>query len=71
LLDEPLRKYVVDLLRGATFKRALAYEKGEKYDLAAASFLDFQKQFPADGNADRSLYNAMLNYYKVGRIENA
>ncbi len=71
LLDKDLKKYVVDLLRGAMFKRALAYEKAQKYERAAASFLDYQKEFPQDSNADRAMYNAMLNYYKVQKIEAA
>ncbi len=71
LLDTELKKYVVDLLRGAMFKRALAYEKAQKYERAAASFLEYQKEFPQDSNADRAMYNAMLNYYKVQKIEAA
>jgi TolA-binding protein len=71
ILDESLKKYVIDLLQSATFKQALAYEKEEKFEAAATSFMAFQKQFPTNGNADRAVYNAMLNYYKVGKIEQA
>ena len=71
LLDEPLRKYVVDMLQSSSFKQALAFEKDGKFEQAAGSFMNFQKQFPSDGNADRAVYNAMLNYYKVGQIEQA
>lgn len=71
LLDSDLKKYTVDLLRSAMFKTALAHEKSEKYERAALAFLDYQKEFPQDSSADRALYNAMLNYYKIGRISEA
>lgn len=71
LLDAELKKWVLDLLRGAMFKRALSYERAKKYDRAAHSFLEFTKEFPQDENADRSVYNAMLNFFRVGRIESA
>lgn len=71
LLDTNLREYVVELLRGAMFKRALAFEKDQKFDRAARSFLDYQKTFPADSSADRALYNASLNFYKAGAIDQA
>lgn len=71
LLDAELKKYVTDLLQGSMFKRALAFEKAKKHDRAANAFLEFQKEFPNDANADRALYNAMLNYFKIGRVENA
>lgn len=71
VLDKDLKKFVVDVLRGAMFKRALVHEKAGRFDRAALAFVDYQKEFPGDENADRALYNAMLNYFKVGRIENA
>jgi len=71
VLDNDLRKFVVDVLRGAMFKRALVQEKAGRFAIAAASFVEYQKEFPTDSNADRALFNAMLNYFKVGRIENA
>ena len=71
LMDEGLRKYVTDLLRSGLFRRAMAAEKAGKFDLAAAGFLEFQKQFPADVNADRAVFNAMNNNYKIGRIDSA
>lgn len=71
LCDVELKKYITDLMRTGMFKRAFAYEKAKQYDRAATSFLEFQKEFPQDPNADRSLYNAMLNYFKIGRVENA
>ncbi len=71
VLDNDLRKFVVDVLRGAMFKKALVQEKAGKFEAAALAFVEYQKEFPSDANADRALYNAMLNYFKVGRVENA
>jgi TolA-binding protein len=71
LMDPELKLYTLDLCRGAMFKRAQAYEKSAKYEQAARGFLEYQKEFPQDGNADRAVYNAMLNFYKVAKIENA
>lgn len=71
VLDKDLQKFVVDVLRGAMFKRALVHEKAGRFDRAAIAFVEYQKEFPNDENADRALYNAMLNYFKVGRVENA
>lgn len=71
LLDAEMKKYVTDLLRAAMFKRALAYEKAKDHERAATSFIEYQKEFPTDQSADRALYNAMLNYFKVARVENA
>jgi len=71
LLDDSLRKYVVEVMRGAMFKKALAFEKASKFDLAAESFVEYQKEFPTDQSADRALYDAMLDYYKVSRVETA
>ena len=64
LLDDPLRKSVNDLLRGAMFKQALAFEKQQKHERAARGFLDYQREFPAYSSADRALYNATINFYK-------
>ncbi len=69
LYDADLQKYVVDLLRGSMFKRAMAYEKTGKHEQAARAFIEYQKEFPTDGSADRALYNAMLNFIKIDKIE--
>lgn len=69
LMDAELSKYTLDLLRGSMFKRALAYEKTGKHEQAARSFIEYQKEFPQDPSADRALYNAMLNFIKIDKIE--
>jgi TolA-binding protein len=71
LMDKKMGTYVTGLLRTALFQRALAEEKAKKYDKSATSFLAFQKEFPTDKNADRAVFNASLNFYKVEDIESA
>ena len=71
LMDSETKKYVVDLLRGSMFKQALALEKRQSFHKAALAFLDYQKEFPTDKNADRALYNANINFARIGRIKDA
>lgn len=66
-----LAKYVGESLREASFKKALAFEKGKQPNEAANAFLQYQTEFPKDDNADRALYNAMLNFYQAGKVDNA
>jgi TolA-binding protein len=71
LMDQELKVLIVDTLRGALFKQALALEKSKNFDKAADTFIAYQKEFPTDKNADRAVYNAMLNYFKVEKIDSA
>ena len=66
--DANIKKFIDDSLRGALFNSALASEKNQDYAAAAGLFLEFQKLFPNDQNADRSLYNASLNQFKAGQV---
>jgi TolA-binding protein len=58
-------------LKSALFQWALSYEKQKKYTTAAKSFVSFQNEFPADPNAAKALFNASVNYYRVGNVEEA
>lgn len=69
--DAFVRKFIDESLRGALFNRAIASEKIKDFDNAADSFLDFQKLFPQDQNADRALFNASLNLFKSGKVEDS
>lgn len=69
LVDKDLKIIIIDTLRGALFKQALALEKAKSFEKAAETFMAYQKEFPKDKNADRAVYNAMLNYYKVEKID--
>ena len=71
MADAPVKKFVEDSLRSAIFNSAMASEKAKDYEQAAASFLEYRKMFPADPNADRALYNASVNFFRAGRIEDA
>ncbi|MCX6124964.1 MAG: tetratricopeptide repeat protein [Proteobacteria bacterium] len=69
--DAGVKKFLEDSLRAALFNSALGYEKSKSYEKAAVGFLEFRRIFPADSNADRAVYNASLNFFKAGRIEEA
>ncbi len=71
LMNKKLDEHVRTVLRTALFKYALAMENNKKYKQAAQTFMDFQKEFPKDESADKALYNASLNYYRVGAVEDA
>jgi len=67
--DPIVKKFIDDSLRSALFNSALASEKSKDFEKASESFLEFQRLFPADSNADRALYNAALNKFKAGDVE--
>jgi TolA-binding protein len=69
MADANIKKFIDTSLRQALFNRAVAAEKNKDYVKAAASFLEFQKIFPHDPNADRALFNASLNQFNAGQIE--
>ena len=69
--DKELNTALVDSLKMAVYQKALALQDEKKYQASAEMFLSFQKDFPGDKNADRALYNAGLNYYKIGEVEKA
>ena len=67
--DPSLKKFTDDSLRTALFNSALASEKTGESMKAADGFMEFQKIFPNDQNADRALYNASNNFFKSSAIE--
>ncbi len=69
--DASVKRFVDDTLRNALFNSATASEKSKDYEKSALAFLEFRKMFPTDKDADRALYNASLNFFKAGRIEDA
>ncbi len=69
MTNAELKKYVDDIVKHATFKRALAFERDKQFEKAAVAFLAFQKEYAKDPSADRALYNATLNFNKVGKLE--
>lgn len=71
IAEAGMKPYVLDTLKMASYEQALAFEKAGQNVKAAEAFLAFQKEFPADKNADRAVYNASVNYYKVADVENA
>ncbi len=71
VVDAGHGKTINDMLKAALFNRALAVEKSKNYTAAAEAFIAFHSEFPQDINADIALYNASLNYYRIGEIEKA
>ena len=66
--DGNIKKFIDDSLRAGLFNSAMASEKNNDFAKAAAAFLEFQKMFPMDQNADRAIYNASLNQFKAGQV---
>jgi TolA-binding protein len=71
MADAGVKKFIEDSLRSALFNSAMGFEKSKEFDKAASGFLEFQKMFPHDPNADRAVYNASINFFKGGKIEDA
>ena len=71
LLTAKLTKYIQDMIRDSMFDYGLDLEKQNQFQEAAEVFLSFQKEFPKDLTADKALYNASVNYYKVGMVDDA
>lgn len=69
--DAPLMAIRNKLYAQAIFNRANSAEKANEYARAAADFLMYQREFPADPNADRSLFNASLNQQKASQLEDS
>lgn len=67
--DQAVKKFIDNSLRSALFNSAIASEKNKDYSKAADAFLEFQKLFPQDQNADRALFNASLNQFKGGKVQ--
>jgi cellulose synthase operon protein C len=67
--DENVKKFIDDSLRTGIFNSAVASEKAQDYLKAANLFLEFQKMYPKNSNADRAIYNASLNQFKAGNVE--
>jgi TolA-binding protein len=66
-----LSKSINAAIKTGTFQVALALEKDKKYKESAEVFLAYQKEFPRDDDADKAVYNAALNYYKIGSVDHA
>ena len=71
LMKTGLGTFITETLKHAMFKLAMSHERKKENDRAAAAFMDYQKTFPSDKDADKAVYNASLNYFKLGRVEDA
>ena len=58
-------------LKNAVFKQAVQFAEKKKHLEAARLFVSFQKEFPKDKAADKALFNASTNYYKIAEVDEA
>ena len=71
LVTPELRLKIIGMWKNAAFQSAVAQEKQGQLELAAQSYISYQKSFRDDAQADRALYSASANLYKAGKIEDA
>jgi TolA-binding protein len=67
-------KLAVDLvavLKASIFSKALLLESKDKRSEAGDLFLGYQREFPADSEAPKAVFNAANNRFKQGRIDEA
>jgi TolA-binding protein len=67
-------KLAVDLvavLKASVFSKALLLESKDKRSEAGDLFLGYQREFPADVDAPKAIFNAANNRFKQGRIDEA
>jgi TolA-binding protein len=71
IMATPVKVEIVKAMKVGTFQLAVQQNKDSKFLEAAKTFESFQQQFPKDELADKALYNASLNYYKVAKVDEA
>ena len=69
MADLNIRKFIDDSLQTAMFNSAVAAEKARDHMKAADLFLEYQKMYPKNSNADRAVNNAAVNFFKGGQVE--
>ncbi len=67
----PVKADIIKAMKTGVFQLAVQQNKEQKFLDAAKTFESFQQQFPKDELADKALYNASLNYYKVAKVDEA
>ncbi|RZA14902.1 MAG: tetratricopeptide repeat protein, partial [Proteobacteria bacterium] len=67
----PVKTDIIKAMKTGVFQLAVQQNKEQKFLDAAKTFESFQQQFPKDELADKALYNASLNYYKVAKVDEA
>jgi len=66
--DSELLTFLALRIRESAFGKGLALEERQKFFEAGEHFASFQKLYPKDEIADKALYNAITNYFKVGQV---
>ncbi len=67
--DPKTKEFALQSLKNAHFNKGLALEKSGKNKDAAENFVTYEKLFPGDEYADKAIFNAALNYFKVGELK--
>ncbi len=71
LMDKVLLDFTTNVLKVSMFELAVQYEKEKEYNKSAEQFLSFQAVFPKDPNADKAVYNGVINFYRAKNIDSA
>jgi TolA-binding protein len=69
--DTKLSEALIKVLKGSLFQQALVLEKAEKRSEASEVFLAYHKEFPADADAPKALFNAANNKFRLGHMDQA
>lgn len=71
IASTPVKADIIKAMKAGVFQLAVQQNKELKYLEAAKTFESYQQQFQNDELADKALYNASLNYYKVAKVDEA
>ena len=69
--ETKLGEELTAVLKGSVFQMALQLEKQENRAEAAALFLAYHKEFQADSDAPKALFNAANNKFRLGKMDDA
>jgi TolA-binding protein len=62
---------LVEVLKAATFAKAMVHEQKEQYQEASNLFLAYHREFRQDAEAPKALFNAANNRFKQGKVDEA
>lgn len=69
--ETKLADSLVKVLKGSLFQQGIFLEKADKREEAANIFIDYQKEFPADTDSPKALFNAANNKFRIGKMDEA
>lgn len=71
IMHQNLKNHIYRVWQDGVYQYAMMLDKGKNYKKAADMFLEFYKKFPKDTRTPNALYNASIDYYKAGTIDEA